>query len=79
MNNSTLENTFLKADQALSNRADHSLIAQMVEPNSRVLDVGCGDGALLRLLAASRGVDARGIMTAFPRACRLFKATRTQT
>ena len=61
MNNSTLENTSSKADQALSNRADHSLIAQMVEPNSRVLDVGCGDGALLRLLASSRGVDARGI------------------
>jgi methionine biosynthesis protein MetW len=33
----------------------------MVEPGSRVLDVGCADGALLRLLASSRGVDARGI------------------
>lgn len=46
---------------SLKNRADHVLIAQMVEFNSRVLDVGCGDGALLRLLASSRGVDARGI------------------
>lgn len=45
----------------LQSRADHLLIAQMVEPNSRVLDVGCGDGALLRLLASARGVDARGI------------------
>ena len=43
------------------NRADHLLIAEMVEPGSRVLDVGCADGALLRLLASSRGVDARGI------------------
>ena len=33
----------------------------MVEPGSRVLDVGCGDGSLLALLRESRGVDARGI------------------
>jgi methionine biosynthesis protein MetW len=43
------------------NRIDLSLIADMVERGSRVLDVGCGDGALLSLLAERRGVDARGI------------------
>ena len=42
-------------------RVDHLLIADMVEPNTRVLDVGCGDGALLRLLSVERNVDARGI------------------
>jgi methionine biosynthesis protein MetW len=42
-------------------RADHLLIAEMVAPGSRVLDVGCGDGALLKLLAETKGVDGRGV------------------
>src|ERR1700712_2614609 len=41
-------------------RFDHILVSEMVEPRSRVLDVGCGDGDLLRLLE-QRGVDGRGI------------------
>lgn len=42
-------------------RADHLLIAEMVEPGSRVLDVGCGDGALLQLLADTKNADGRGV------------------
>jgi methionine biosynthesis protein MetW len=41
-------------------RVDHLLVAEMIDRNSRVLDVGCGDGELLKLLE-SRGVDGRGI------------------
>jgi methionine biosynthesis protein MetW len=33
----------------------------MIEPGSRVLDVGCGDGTLLALLRDTRNVDGRGI------------------
>jgi methionine biosynthesis protein MetW len=42
-------------------RLDLVVVANMVEPGSRVLDVGCGDGELLQLLADTRDVDARGI------------------
>jgi len=42
-------------------RVDLQIIADMIEPGSRVLDVGCGDGALLEYLAAFKQVDGRGI------------------
>jgi methionine biosynthesis protein MetW len=42
-------------------RVDHLLIAEMVKPGARVLDVGCGDGALLQLLVDSKNVDGRGV------------------
>lgn len=42
-------------------RVDHILIAEMVARGSRVLDVGCGDGALLQLLADTKDTDGRGV------------------
>ncbi|MQT13577.1 methionine biosynthesis protein MetW [Segnochrobactrum spirostomi] len=42
-------------------RLDLRLIADLVDRGSRVLDVGCGDGALLAFLNGARGVDGRGI------------------
>lgn len=42
-------------------RLDFLLVAAMVEPGSRVLDIGCGDGSLLALLRDRKNVDGRGI------------------
>ena len=42
-------------------RNDLLLVADMVERGSRVLDLGCGDGTLLTLLADTLEVDARGL------------------
>jgi methionine biosynthesis protein MetW len=42
-------------------RPDLAVIAQHVAPGSKVLDVGCGDGALMQALRDERGCDARGL------------------
>ncbi|MDH7973863.1 methionine biosynthesis protein MetW [Sphingomonas sp. AR_OL41] len=42
-------------------RPDLAIIADNVVPGSRVLDVGCGDGALMAALRDKRQVDARGL------------------
>jgi methionine biosynthesis protein MetW len=42
-------------------RGDLAAIADMIPQRARVLDVGCGDGALLGDLARAKSVDGRGI------------------
>src|SRR5438477_7033427 len=42
-------------------RRDLRLIAEMIEPGARVLDIGCGDGALLAYLVRHKNIDGRGM------------------
>jgi methionine biosynthesis protein MetW len=42
-------------------RVDHLMVAEMVDRGAKVLDVGCGDGELLKILTETRSVDGRGI------------------
>jgi methionine biosynthesis protein MetW len=42
-------------------RVDLKLVADIIKPSSRVLDIGCGDGALLAHLNQTKQVDGRGI------------------
>jgi len=42
-------------------RGDLRLVGSMIEPQTRVLDIGCGDGELLYYLVHSKGVDGRGM------------------
>ena len=45
----------------LSGRPDFDAIAAVVAPRTSVLDLGCGDGLLLKFLSVSRGVTGYGI------------------
>ena len=45
----------------ISLRKDLSIIAEIINQNEKVLDVGCGDGKLLDYLSKEKNVDCRGI------------------
>lgn len=45
----------------MSDRKDMELIAELVPPGSRVLDLGCGNGELLALLRDKRGCSGYGV------------------
>lgn len=42
-------------------RHDYKIISDWIEPNSRVMDLGCGDGRLLSYLQSSKGVSGYGV------------------
>ena len=42
-------------------KPEYKLISDMIETNSRVLDVGCDDGTLMEFLKQNKNVDIRGI------------------
>jgi methionine biosynthesis protein MetW len=45
----------------LLGRSDYAIIGEIIEPGTKVLDLGCGEGELLEWLAANKAVDARGV------------------
>lgn len=42
-------------------RPDLEIIARLIDPGSRVLDLGCGDGSLLHYLQATKNVTGIGL------------------
>lgn len=52
---------FPKVSEVLSERADLLVIAELIRPDEFVLDLGCGDGVLLKYLIDTQGVRGRGI------------------
>ena len=54
-------NALPKAGPEVALRPDLAHIAEMIPPSTRVLDIGCGDGALLEYLVRVKGVDGRGL------------------
>src|SRR5262245_36773090 len=54
-------NDIAKAGPGIALRPDLAAIAEMIPHSTRVLDIGCGDGALLEYLLRVKGVDGRGL------------------
>ena len=50
-----------KFEQAHRTRVDYELIQSFIEPNTTVLDVGCGDGELLTNLIRDKSIKGEGI------------------
>ena len=44
-----------------SKRQDHLIISNIVKKNSRVLDIGCADGTLLKMLKSKNNISGQGI------------------
>jgi methionine biosynthesis protein MetW len=42
-------------------RRDYAIISELIEPGTRVLDLGCGEGELLAWLRDNKNVDGRGV------------------
>ena len=45
----------------LKMKKEFKVIADLLPNNTRVLDVGCGDGSLMRLLNEEKQIEVRGL------------------
>jgi homoserine O-acetyltransferase len=52
---------FMVTEQPHRVRVDYDLIKSLIEPNSTVLDVGCGDGELLAGLIRDKNIKGEGV------------------
>lgn len=55
------ERSVSRFEQAHRTRVDYELIESIIEPNSTVLDIGCGDGELLANLTRDKNIKGKGI------------------
>ncbi|HVV46168.1 MAG TPA: methionine biosynthesis protein MetW [Bryobacteraceae bacterium] len=51
----------MTSSASLEARPDFKVIAEIIQPGTRVLDLGCGEGELLAWLVANKKVLARGV------------------
>jgi len=42
-------------------KKEFQIISELIENNTRVLDVGCGDGTLMKFLKDTKNIDTRGL------------------
>ena len=42
-------------------KTEFKIISHLIEKNTRVLDVGCGDGTLIKYLKDNKNIDTRGL------------------
>ena len=46
-------------------KKEFKVIAELLPNNSRVLDVGCGDGSLMNFLVKEKNIETRGLPTTY--------------
>ena len=42
-------------------KSEFKIIADILKPNTRILDVGCDDGTLMEFLKKNKHIDVRGL------------------
>ena len=53
-------------------KKEFKVITELIEENSRVLDVGCGDGDLMKFLLQNKTIDIRGLEISKKKCSKLF-------